>query len=122
MRVSFKLSKAIDHNGNVVEMMTINQFCNKYGYKTQQIYQKARMLTKENEPGLDIVYPYPDTDKEEDSETGPTFILMNKKTVDYMSNRKKKKVKKPKISDSPKSQCLLKTWPTKEEARECCFV
>jgi len=97
MNLNIKYPIVVDEDGSEYNMMTINQLGSLIDRKTQQIYARSRSLLKQagdNVKGLDVIYPYPNTDKEEDSTTGPTFIVINKKAQDYIDFCLKKKSKK----------------------------
>jgi hypothetical protein len=97
MNLNIKYPIVVDEDGSEYKMMTINQLGSHINRKTQQIYARSRTLLKQskgNVKGLDVIYPYPNTDKQEDVETGPTFIVIIKKAQDYIDFCLKKKLKK----------------------------
>ena len=72
------------------------------------VYQQFGKLDKKRGGSkLDICYPWPDSTKDEDKETGPKFIIMNDKYDDLVKDckatvkRRREKAKKESAASAP---------------------
>jgi hypothetical protein len=77
------------------EILTVKQLSNIVGTSINAIYSMTKQQSERTkEAYLDICFPYPDSTSKEDVDTGPVFIVKNKKTLDYILKSKKRKGKK----------------------------
>lgn len=75
-------------------ILTINQLASITGRDRDWINNKTRMQNKEGQTHLDIAYPYPNSEKEEDINTGPKFIVRDDKCEEFIKKCLKKPLKR----------------------------
>lgn len=92
------------------EILTVKQLSNIVGTSINAIYSMTKQQSERTkEAYLDICFPYPDSTSTEDIDTGPVFIVKNKKTQDYILKSKKRKGKGKNISHvKPKHSAITR--------------
>ena len=86
--------------GKKLDALTINQLTELIGNTKQSVYSLINQKNKNGENYLDICYPFPNSSTKQNS--GPMFVLMNKKGRDYLNkNLRNKKIKVQKKSSVP---------------------
>ncbi len=87
-------------DGNRLDALTINQLTELIGNTKQSVYSLINQKNTKGENYLDVCYPFPNSKSK--LNTGPMFVLLNKKGRDYLNkNLRKKKKKLQKKSNVP---------------------
>lgn len=110
------MGKEIEVTSTPYGILTVNQLCSQEDMLPQWAYDQTGGIDKKRGGAkLNLCYPFPDSTKKKDVQTGPKFIIKDEKYLDRLKDAKLLRAKRRKKEDKAKQEAGEDSSSTSDE-------